>query len=242
LKKAEKLKKAKTKRAVKRAPEDIESRLGHRFSDPKLLKLALSHSSAAGPNNERLEFLGDRVLGLIVAEKLHEQFPKESEGGLAVRLNALVRREACAKVAADAGIAPHLIMAASESASGGRAKSAILAGACEAVIAAIYLDGGLRAARKFVLRYWGGTFENFAAELRDAKTALQEWTQSGALKQKVPPAYVATTREGPDHAPLFTVEVLVAGHEPETGQGPTKREAEQDAAKRMLRRLGVWKE
>ncbi len=228
--------------SVTRGLEVVESLLGHRFSDPELLKLALSHSSAGGPDNERLEFLGDRVLGLIVAEKLHAEFPKESEGGLAVRLNALVRRDACAKVAADAGLAPHLTMAASESASGGRAKAAILSGACEAVIAALYLDGGMKAAEKFVLKYWDSAFKTLAVDLRDAKTALQEWAQSGALKQKVLPAYVAATREGPDHAPLFTVEVLVAGIEPEKGQGPTKRDAEQDAARRMLRRLGVWKE
>jgi ribonuclease-3 len=225
-----------------RGLEVVESLLGHRFSDPELLKLALSHSSTGGPDNERLEFLGDRVLGLIIAEKLHTEFPKESEGGLAVRLNALVRRETCAKVAAEAGLAPHLIMAASESASGGRAKAAILAGACEAVIAALYLDGGMNAAKKFVLDHWESAFKSLAAELRDAKTTLQEWAQSGARKQKNIPAYVAATRQGPDHAPLFTVEVFIAGIEPEKGQGPTKRDAEQDAARRMLRRLGVWKE
>jgi ribonuclease-3 len=230
------------KRSAARDPEGLESKLGHSFSDPGLLTMALSHSSAGGASNERLEFLGDRVLGLVISEKLYAEFTKENEGGLAVRLNALVRRDVCAKVAAEAGLAPHLLMAASESASGGRAKAAILAGACEAVIAALYLDGGMEAAKKFVLRYWDDAFKNLATELRDAKTALQEWTQSGALKQKGPPAYVATTREGPDHAPVFTVQVLVPGLEPETGRGPNKRDAEQDAARRMLHRLGVWKE
>jgi ribonuclease-3 len=221
---------------------ELEARLGYRFTNPNLLTLALSHASISGASNERLEFLGDRVLGLIVAEKLHAEFPDESEGGLAVRLNALVRRETCTKIAVEAGLAPHLIMAASETASGGRKKSAILAGACEAVIAALYLDGGLEPARAFVLRYWDEAFKTLAPELRDAKTALQEWTQSGALKQKVQPVYVPTSREGPDHAPMFAVEVRIAGHAAEAGQGPTKRDAEQDAAKRMLRRLGVWKE
>src|SRR5262249_60703072 len=124
------------------------------------------------------------------------QSPAEPGGGLAVRLHALVRRETCARIAADAGLAPHLIMASSESASGGRKKAAILAGACEAVIAALYLDGGLEPARAFVLRYWDGAFKSLAPELRDAKTALQEWTQSGAVKQKAQPAYVPTARSG----------------------------------------------
>ncbi len=165
-----------------------------------------------------------------------------NEGGLAVRLNALVRRDACAKVAEAAGLAPHLIMASSESSSGGRAKSAILAGACEAVIAALYLDGGLPAAKQFVLRYWGESFASFGAEMRDAKTALQEWAQSGAAGDKVQPTYTLKDRSGPDHAPLFTLEVRISGQEPQSGEGATKRDAEQDAARRMLLRLGVWKE
>ena len=138
--------------------------------------------------------------------------------------------------------APHLIMASSESSSGGRQKGAILAGACEAVIAALYLDGGMDAARRFVLRYWDEAFGSFAPELRDAKTALQEWTQSGALKEKTQPLYAVTERSGPDHAPHFTIEVRIKGCETVTGSGPTKRDAEQDAAKRMLLQLGVWKE
>jgi ribonuclease-3 len=221
---------------------ELEARLGYHFSDPSLLTLALSHASIGGASNERLEFLGDRVLGLVVAERLYAEYPEETEGGLAVRLNALVRRETCAKVAVEAGLSAHLIMAASESASGGRNKSAILAGVCEAVIAALYLDGGLEPAKAFVLRYWDVAFRTLAPELRDAKTALQEWTQSGVLLQKLQPSYVPASRSGPDHAPMFTVEVRIAGHEAEAGQGPTKRDAEQDAAMRMLRRLGVWKE
>jgi len=184
--------------------------------------------------------LGDRVLGLIVAEALYSSYPAESEGGLAVRLNALVRREACAKVAEEAGLAPHLIMAKAESGSGGRKKSAILAGACEAIIAAIYLDGGLEAARKFIMHFWKDAFASLKPELRDAKTALQEWSQSGARPDKSQPKYSIKQRVGPDHSPLFTVEVRIAGYESEAGEGPTKRDAEQDAAKRLLHRLGVW--
>jgi ribonuclease-3 len=193
-------------------------------------------------SNERLEFLGDRVLGLLVAERLFADYPHATEGELAVRLNSLVRGETCAKVIETAGLAPFLIMASAEAASGGRKKSAILAGACEAVIAALYLDGGLEAARKFVMQYWQDAFAGIAPELRDAKTALQEWTQSGALKDKVPPSYVVTRRSGPDHAPSFAIEVRIPGHEAQRGEGPTKRDAEQDAAARMLKRLGVWKQ
>ena len=221
---------------------EIEARLGHRFNDPQLLSRALAHSSAGENSNERLEFLGDRVLGLVIAERLFADFPEVAEGGLAVRLNALVRREACAKAAEAAGLGEYLVMASSESSSGGRQKSAILAGACEALIAALYLDGGMETARTFILRYWDEAFATLGVELRDAKTALQEWAQSGAVKTKAQPAYALTERKGPDHAPVFTVEVRVAGLEPQRGDGPTKRDAEQDAARRMLVGLGVWKE
>lgn len=206
------------------------------------MKRALSHASAGDLSNERLEFLGDRVLGLVVAERLYADFPSVSEGGLAVRLNALVRRETCAKIAEAAGLGPHLLMASSESSSGGRKKGAILAGACEALIAALYLDGGIEAARGFILRFWQEAFATLGIELRDAKTALQEWAQSGALKSKVQPAYAVTERKGPDHAPIFTVEVGIPGLDPERGEGATKRDAEQEAARKMLLRLGVWTE
>jgi ribonuclease-3 len=220
----------------------LEERLGHRFRNRELLNLALSHASIGAESNERLEFLGDRVLGLIVAERLYADYPDEAEGGLAVRLNALVRREACAQVGEAVGLAPHLIMASSESGSGGRRKSAILAGACEAVIAAVFLDGGMEAARRFVLRYWEELFASLKPELRDAKTALQEWAQGAPRAEKTQPAYTVKQRLGPDHAPVFTVEVRVPGEESEQGEGSTKRDAEQDAARRMLLRLGLWKE
>ena len=220
----------------------LEERLGYRFRNRELLKLALSHASIGTESNERLEFLGDRVLGLIVAERLYADYPDEAEGGLAVRLNALVRREACAQAGEAAGLAPYLIMAASESGSGGRRKAAILAGACEAVIAAVYLDGGIEAARRFVLNYWEELFASLKPELRDAKTALQEWAQGGPRAEKTQPAYTVKQRLGPDHAPVFTVEVRVPGQESEQGEGSTKRDAEQDAARRMLLRLGLWKE
>jgi ribonuclease-3 len=214
---------------------ELEARLGHAFADPTLLRRALTHASANSQgSNERLEFLGDRVLGLIAAEKLHALYPDDSEGALALKFNALARREACSKAAEAAGLADHIILASAEAGSGGRRKTAILAGACEAVIAALYLDGGLAAARAFVERYWTEAFAALNADMRDPKTVLQEWAQS----RKQAPVYRLVGREGPDHAPRFDVEARV-GEEAALGSGGSKREAEQDAARRLLAKLGV---
>jgi ribonuclease-3 len=218
---------------------DLEGRLGHRFRNRDLLKRALTHASAnASRSNERLEFLGDRVLGLIAAEKLHDLYPDDTEGALALKFNALARREACAKAAEVAGISEHLILANAEAGSGGRKKAAILAGACEAVIAALYIDGGMEAARRFIDCYWADAFSELSADMRDPKTALQEWAQSRKGNQAAP-TYQLLRREGLDHAPRFHVEVTVNGEEPESGEGNSKREAEQDAAFKMLTRLGL---
>src|SRR5579862_7398257 len=174
---------------------DLEERLGHKFADRDLLKRALTHSSAnAKKSNERLEFVGDRVLGLIVAEDLHRLYPDDPEGALALKYNALVRQEACARAAEGAGLGEHLILAASESQSGGRRKAAILAGACEAVIAALHYDGGLSAARRFIECYWADQYSQLGSDLRDAKTALQEWAQA----RKTTPVYDLLGRDGPD--------------------------------------------
>lgn len=214
----------------------LEERLGHRFAGLALLERALTHSSAsAQASNERLEFLGDRVLGLVIAEKLHHLYPRDTEGMLALKFNALVRKEACAAAAELAGLPEALILASSEAKSGGRKKAVILAGACEAVIAALYLDGGMEAARQFIERYWADAFASLNSDMRDPKTALQEWAQSGPLKST--PSYRLLRREGPDHAPRFVVEVSAAGQEPATGEGRSKREAEQAAARAMLERV-----
>ena len=202
-----------------------------------MLTRALTHASRSTQSNERLEFLGDRVLGLVVSEKLYALYPTEPEGVLALKLNALVRGEACAKAAQEAGLADHLILASAEAGSGGRKKTAILAGAIEAVIAALYLDGGYEAARRFIERYWTNLFETLGAELRDPKTALQEWAQGPGAQGL--PVYRQTGREGPDHAPRFAMEVSWKGHYPEICIGASKLEAEQDAARRMLARLGL---
>jgi ribonuclease III len=215
--------------------------LEHVFADKALLRRALTHASAdTDCSNERLEFLGDRVLGLIVAERLHALYPQDREGALALKFNALARREACAAAAEAAGLPEHLILAGAEAQSGGRRKLAILSGACEAVIAALYLDGGMDTARRFVDLYWNEAFAELNADMRDPKTVLQEWAQ-GRDKNKCMPVYKLAGREGPDHAPRFTVEVSVIGEEPQTGEGGSKREAEQDAAEKLLERLGLKK-
>jgi len=204
----------------------------------------LTHASAnTVVSNERLEFLGDRVLGLVVAEKLHALYPDDAEGALSLKYNALVRREACAAAAEAVGLGDHIILAKAEAGSGGRRKSAILAGTCEAVIAALYLDGGLDVARPFIERYWADAFAALNADMRDPKTVLQEWAQGrrGGKGGNEAPVYKLVGREGPDHAPHFSVEVSVAGQAPETGMGGSKREAEQDAAHRMLMKLGLMK-
>jgi ribonuclease III len=217
----------------------LEDKLGHTFHDRELLRRALTHASAdAVRSNERLEFLGDRVLGLIVAEKLHALFPADAEGGLALKFNALARGAACANAALAAGLADHIILANSENASGGRAKPAILSGACEAVIAALYLDGGMAVAQAFVERYWMDTLGALETDMRDPKTRLQEWAQARG-KDAAAPLYTLIGREGPDHAPRFEVETRVPGHEPERGQGGSKREAEQDAAARLLAKINL---
>ena len=203
------------------------------------MERALTHASAnASASNERLEFLGDRVLGLIVAERLHALYPGDAEGALALKFNALARRESCAAAVEAAGLADHLILASSEAASGGRRKLAILAGACEALIAALYIDGGMAAARGFVDRYWTGAFAALGSDMRDPKTVLQEWAQSRQAARGAP-VYTLVGREGPDHAPRFSVEVGVAGEAPVIGSGGSKREAEQDAARKLLVRLGL---
>ena len=176
------------------------------------------------------------MLGLIVAEELHARYPHDAEGALALKLNALVRQETCARAAEGAGLGEHLILANSESSSGGRRKGAILAGACEAVIAALYQDGGMEAARRFVDCYWANAFATLGNDMRDPKTMLQEWAQA-RKGDSAAPVYALIKREGPDHAPRFIVQVAVTGQEPLSGEGGSKREAEQDAARKMLEQV-----
>lgn len=212
-------------------------RLGHRFATPELLVRALTHSSlgsATRPDNQRLEFLGDRVLGLSMAEALFHADNRASEGQLAPRFNALVRKETCAAVARDIDLGAVLKLGRSEMMSGGRRKEALLGDAMEAVIAAVYLDGGFEVARALVLRLWAGRIQSVDSDARDPKTALQEWAQARGLP---PPRYETLGRDGPDHAPQFRIAVVLASGETEEAQAGSKRNAEQAAAKALLERL-----
>lgn len=212
-------------------------RLGHRFKDEALLVEALTHSSAITrarqANYQRLEFIGDRVLALVVADLLFRRFPAENEGQLARRLNELVRLETCAEVARELGIAPFLVLGSGEKRAGGSDKPAILGDVCEALIGALFRDGGIDVARRFIERYWENRIAA-AAVPRDAKTALQEWAQGRGLPA---PAYQLESRSGADHAPHFTISVSVIGQGAAEGSGSSKRAAEQQAAGALLMRL-----
>ncbi len=222
--------------------QSLADRIGYTFHDPALLRLALTHASArerapGAADNERLEFLGDRVLGLAVAELVGERYPEALEGELARRLNLLVRRETCAAVAQDLDLGAYVRMSGGEAGSGGREKATILADACEAVLGAVFLDGGFEEARRVVRDLWTPHLSDAEVVPTDAKSALQEWAQGQGLPL---PRYVEVARAGPDHAPLFTAEVQIEGREPTRGEGANKRLAEQAAATAMLVREGVW--
>lgn len=217
----------------------MEASLGYEFEDLSLLAQALTHASRSAQSggresdNERLEFLGDRVLGLVVAELLLEQFPGAREGELAPRLNVLVRKETLADIATALGLPPLLRLAKGEAKGALHLQPNVLADACEAVIAALYLDGGLVPARAFVRRVLAPRLAELTHVPRDPKTTLQEWAQGKGIAA---PRYVITGREGPDHEPRFAVAVEVEGFAPVGGEGPSKRAAEQAAAGEFLRR------
>lgn len=220
--------------------EALERRVGHHFADPSLLERALTHSSLSGSGMrdlERLEFLGDRVLGLLTADALFRRYPDLEEGDLAPRFNALVRKETCAKAALGLGLDALIRMSPHEEASGGRKKKAILADACEAFLGALYIDGGLEAARRAFDLYWTPHFEDLSKAHRDAKTALQEWSQN---RKKGAPHYRVVSAGGPAHAPAFVVEAEVEGFAPARGEGRSKRAAQMAAAEAFLIREGVW--
>jgi len=214
--------------------------IGHSFQRPERLELALTHSSAlAGgqDNYERLEFLGDRVLGLVVAELLFSLFPTATEGELSVRLNQLVSAETCAAVADELKLHQFIRTGADVKNLTGKRMANVRADVMESLIAALYLDAGLEAARAFVLKNWEARAQASSAARRDAKTELQEWAHSQFGEA---PSYAIVERKGPDHEPYFTVRVQLSGLEPVTGSGRSRRAAEQDAATKMLRREGIW--
>jgi len=212
-------------------------RLGHRFADPGLLARALTHSSLSSPNrgdNQRLEFLGDRVLGLVMAQAVLAADEAAREGQLAPRFNALVRKETCADVAREIDLGAAMRLGKSEMSAGGRRRMALLGDGMEAVIAAVYLDAGFEVAQALVLRLWGERVATVEADARDAKTALQEWAQARGME---PPAYEEIARSGPDHAPVFRVRVALATGESAEAEAKAKRQAEQAAAQALLDRV-----
>ncbi len=217
------------------AMEGLDGILGHQFRDRSLLAAALTHvslrSSGQASTYQRLEFLGDRVLGVIVADMLYHRFPDETEGALAKRHAALVQRDALAIVAGRIDLSGHLRVASPDANQDLLENPGVLADCCEAVIAALYLDGGLDAARRFVEAQWAPLLEADLAPPRDPKTALQEWAQG---RGRPLPVYREIGRSGPDHAPQFVVEVSVEGLPPQQGEGPSKRVATREAAERML--------
>lgn len=215
----------------------FEARLGHQFEYVEYLQRALTHGSrggAIGEDNQRLEFLGDRVLGLVIAEALLDRDVEAREGQLAPRFNALVRKEACADVARALDLGVVLKLGRSEMKSGGRRKEALLGDAMEAVIAAVYRDAGFATARTVVLRHWERLIGTVEHDARDPKTALQEWAQAGGLP---PPQYVETARSGPDHAPVFKIEARLLDGRCAQATAGSKRKAEQAAAENLLKDL-----
>lgn len=217
--------------------QELAAHLRHDFTAPELLDQALTHPSGATPSradNQRLEFLGDRVLGLIIAEELTHAFPDAPEGELAPRFNALVRRETLAEIATEIDLGKFLRLGRSESISGGRRKSAILADAMEAVIAALYLDGGIESARGFIQRFWHDRIHSARTAPLDAKTRIQEWAQARGI---APPAYDLVNRSGPDHAPFFHVAAHLDDNIRGEGKARSKKLAEQAAAEELLRQV-----
>lgn len=223
------------------SPATLQEKLGYSFKDENLLTEALTHAShgqeQGAIDNERLEFLGDRVLGLLVAERLINAFPEDAEGALAMRLNALVRKEACAAIADALELDRFMWLGPSEQAKRGKVNKNLQANAVEALLGALYIDGGLEATRPVFETYWLPLFDSVPSEPRDAKSSLQEWAQGQGLGL---PSYEIVTRTGPDHSPHFVVRASVEGKGEADGQGASKRKAEQAAAKALLEEHGVW--
>jgi ribonuclease-3 len=233
---------SKRTRRRKLAGTVLEDRIGYRFTDPPILEMALTHISALkGARNragsyQRLEFLGDHVLGLVISDMLYRAFPKADEGELSRRLADLVRKETCTEIARSVDLGAVIRVGSSEHNAGARSRPAILADVCEAVIGAVYLDGGYKAAEEVVERLWQVRLRATAQPLRDPKTVLQEWAQARGLPT---PAYHEIARSGPDHSPEFRVAVQLPALAPAEGLGRSKRAAEQAAAAAMLAREGV---
>ena len=235
-------KKKRRKISAKAATAAIEERIGHKFADPALLTTAFTHVSALksarkrADSYQRLEFLGDHVLGLIVSDMLYRAFPNADEGELSKRLADLVRKESCAEVAKTLGLADDIKLGAVGAGASARLRKSVLGDICEAVIGAVYLDGGYAAASEFVERNWNERMRKPRQPLRDPKTVLQEWAQGKGLPT---PVYREVERSGPHHDPQFRVAVDLPGLAPAEGVGGSKRAAEKVAASVMIEREGV---
>jgi len=236
------VKKRRSTAAAKAEAAAIEARIGHKFADPALLATAFTHVSALksarrrGDSYQRLEFLGDHVLGLIVSDMLYRAFPKANEGELSKRLADLVRKESCADVAKSLGLLDDIKLGAVGAGAGARLRKSVLGDICEAVIGAIYLDGGYAAAAQFIARNWTERMQKPRRPPRDPKTTLQEWAQGKGLPT---PVYREVERTGPHHDPQFRVAVELPGLQPAEGVGGNKRAAEKAAASAMIAREGV---
>lgn len=222
--------------------DELERRIEYHFASPEFLAKALTHASASKPGNhghhyERLEFLGDRVLGLVVSVLLFETFPKAAEGELSLRLNALVNGKTCAEVADEIELYRFIRAGADLKHLTSKRMRGVRADVMEALIAAIYLDGGLEAASAVVRRLWQSRLHLADAARRDSKTAVQEWAHAN---QHGTPRYEIIEQQGPDHDPVFTVKINLINIDSETGSGHSKRSAEQQAAKKVLERENVW--
>jgi ribonuclease III len=231
-----------SKSGSKTANAALEARIGHKFADAALLATALTHVSALKPSRkrgdsyQRLEFLGDHVLGLIVSDMLYRAFPNADEGELSKRLADLVRKESCADVARSLGLVDDIKLGAVGAGAGARLRKSVLGDICEAVIGAVFLDGGYQSASEFVERNWSERMHKLRRPLRDPKTTLQEWAQGKGLPT---PVYREIERTGPHHDPQFRIAVELPGLEPAEGTGGSKRAAEKAAASAMIAREGV---
>jgi ribonuclease-3 len=216
--------------------DQLQTIIGHIFHDQSLLKTALTHRSlGGGVHNQRLEFLGDSVLGMLIAELLYSEFPAEAEGDLSRRLVSLVNGEQLAEIALELGLGDLLKLSNSEEEQGGRHNPSNLEDAMEALLGAVYLDGGLEAARELITRFWKPRATAMKTPPKDAKTALQEWAQARSLPL---PEYLVISAEGPSHAPLFVIDAVVQGQPPARAEAGTKRLAERLAAQALLAKLG----
>jgi ribonuclease-3 len=212
----------------------VEEHIGHRPRDPALFLVALTHASRSETNYERLEFLGDRVLGLVTAAWLYELFPEEPEGKLSRRLNVLVSRATCADIARDIGIPSRMRLGKQAREDGAQESDNVLGDIVEALVGAVFLDAGFKAAEAVVQRLWASRVGELERAPKHPKSVLQEWA---AANNRKPPAYELVGRSGPPHAPEFIVEVSIKGTGEARGQGPSKQDAETAAAEALLAAL-----